>query len=94
MKLQILLIEDNPSDVRLFQEYLRGVNLFSYELVHMDRLSNALEYLAVSQRIVERHDGNIWVESEPGKGSKFIFTLPKHNQSEGSTEKEFSHDTV
>ena len=49
MLLKILLIEDNPSDVRLFQEYLREVNSFSYELVHMDRLSNALEYLAVSQ---------------------------------------------
>ena len=31
--------------------------------------------LAISKRIVELMDGKIWIESEPGKGAKFIFTL-------------------
>lgn len=39
--------------------------------------------LALCQRIVERHKGSIWIESEPGKGTAFLFTLPEVDPERG-----------
>ena len=42
-----------------------------------DRYGGSGIGLAVCQRVVERHGGSIWVDSIPGQGACFHFTLPK-----------------
>ncbi len=36
--------------------------------------------LSITKRIIERHDGTIWLESEPGRGTVFYFTLPANKE--------------
>jgi signal transduction histidine kinase len=86
-------LEARPEDV-LFTVSDTGPGIRKEDLPHMfDRYWRAetANYtgtglgLPISKQIVDAHGGRIWIESEPGVGSTFFFTLPRCFQSETPT---------
>jgi len=56
-------------------KYSAGFRHFEYVNANAPKGGTGLG-LAISKRIIEMHGGRIWVESQPGQGSTFSFTLP------------------
>ncbi len=79
-------VEEKPAEW-VFSVRDNGIGIdsqyFDRVFVIFQRLGGRADYagtgigLALSRRIVHRHGGSIWIESEPGKGSTFCFSLPK-----------------
>ncbi|OGS45699.1 MAG: hypothetical protein A2539_08080 [Elusimicrobia bacterium RIFOXYD2_FULL_34_15] len=70
-------IEDNGPGIKK-EEYLKIFEKFyrGHDNITKKNIGSGLG-LTIAKGIINAHKGEIWVESESGKGSKFSFTLPK-----------------
>ena len=70
-------VRDNGSGIE--GDYVERV-FQPFERLHAGNIEGAGMGLTICRAIVERHGGKVWVESEPGAGSTFLFTLPAGRQ--------------
>ncbi|MES2730577.1 MAG: PAS domain S-box protein [Bacteroidota bacterium] len=71
---QFSIADDGPG---IALEYHDKIFVIFQTLQARDKVESTGVGLAIVKKIIEDQGGKIWIESEPGQGSTFIFTLPK-----------------
>ena len=86
---KIHISSDNVDDKYIFSIKDNGIGIDQQHLERIftifQRLHTREDYegtgigLAISKKILQKHRGDIWAESELGKGTTFYFTIPNLN---------------
>jgi len=74
----VFSVSDNG--IGMEEQYTNHIFEVFKRLHSIDEYQGAGIGLAIVKRIIDRHEGRVWVKSELGHGSKFYFTIPVRNK--------------